>query len=42
MLLACLMADNVSVLEQTQYIERGYQNIVECLQKVGAKIEREE
>ena len=42
MLLACMMIDGKSVLNHTHYIDRGYQNIVECLNKVGAKIIRKE
>mgnify|MGYP000413434879 FL=1 len=42
MLLACLMTPGVSILNHTEFIERGYQNVIECLTQVGAKIEREE
>ena len=42
MLLSCLMTPGVSILNHTEFIERGYQNVIECLTQVGAKIEREE
>ena len=42
LLLACLMTKGISTLKNTHLIERGYQNIVECLTNIGAKIERRE
>ncbi len=40
MLLACLMAKGKSYLMNTQWIERGYQNIIHNLKLLGASIER--
>lgn len=38
LLLACLMADGTSILKNVEYIERGYENIVEILKSVGIDI----
>ncbi|PCI08474.1 MAG: UDP-N-acetylglucosamine 1-carboxyvinyltransferase [Flavobacteriaceae bacterium] len=40
LLIAALSADGVSTIHNIEQIDRGYQNIVERLQAVGAKIER--
>ncbi len=40
MVLAALAANGVSEIEDIQYIERGYEDIVEKLQKLGADIQR--
>ncbi len=40
LLIAALSADGVSTIHNIEQIDRGYQNIVERLQSVGAKIER--
>ena len=38
LLFACLCAKGTSILKNVEYIERGYENIVETLQKVNVKI----
>lgn len=38
LLLACLMADGTSVLKDIEYIERGYENIVDVLKSVNVDI----
>ncbi|MBQ9414353.1 MAG: UDP-N-acetylglucosamine 1-carboxyvinyltransferase [Clostridia bacterium] len=40
MVIAALCAQGVSIVDDIQYIERGYENIVEKLQSLGADIER--
>jgi len=40
LLIAALSADGVSTIHNIEQIDRGYQNIVERLQAIGAKIER--
>lgn len=40
MVIAALAARGVTEIEEIQYIERGYEDIVEKLQKLGADIER--
>lgn len=40
LLIAALSADGISTIHNIEQIDRGYQNIVERLQAVGAKIER--
>lgn len=40
MVIAALAAKGVTEIEEIQYIERGYEDIVEKLQKLGADIER--
>ena len=42
MVMAALAADGVSVIDETAHIERGYENIVEKLQALGADIRRVE
>ena len=42
MVVAALMADGTSEIEETAHIERGYENIVEKLQALGADIRRVE
>lgn len=39
MLIAALAADGVSEITNVQYIERGYEDIIEKLRGIGAKIE---
>lgn len=38
LLLACLMADGTSILKNVEYIERGYENIVQVLNSVNVQI----
>ena len=38
LLLACLSANGTSIIKNVEYIERGYENIVETLQSVNVKI----
>ena len=40
MVMAALAADGVSEIDETVHIERGYENIVEKLQGLGADIRR--
>ncbi|MBN2639233.1 MAG: UDP-N-acetylglucosamine 1-carboxyvinyltransferase [Bacteroidales bacterium] len=40
LLIAALSAEGTSVIENAEQIDRGYQNITERLQKLGASIER--
>ena len=40
MVLAGLIADGSTIVTNTQYIERGYEGMVEKLQSLGAHIER--
>ena len=40
--MAALAADGVSEIDETAHIERGYENIVEKLQALGADIRRVE
>ena len=40
MVMAALAADGVSEIDETAHIERGYENIVEKLQALGADIRR--
>ena len=42
MVVAALAADGVSEIDETTHIERGYENIVEKLQGLGADIRRVE
>jgi UDP-N-acetylglucosamine 1-carboxyvinyltransferase len=42
LLLAALIAKGTSTIHKAQLIERGYENVVEKLQSLGAKITREE
>lgn len=42
LLIASLMCDGESVIENAEIIDRGYENIVEKLCSVGAKIKRQE
>ena len=42
MVMAALAADGVSEVDETIHIERGYENIVEKLQALGADIRRVE
>lgn len=42
MVMAALAANGVSEIDETQHIERGYENIVEKLQALGADIRRVE
>ena len=42
MVMAALAADGVSEIDETAHIERGYENIVEKLQALGADIRRVE
>ena len=42
MVVAALMADGTSEVEEIGYIERGYENIVEKLRALGADIEKVE
>ena len=42
MVVAALAADGVSEIDETSHIERGYENIVEKLQGLGADIRRVE
>ena len=42
MVVAALMADGTSEIEEIGHIERGYENIVEKLQALGADIRRVE
>ena len=42
MVIAGLAAEGVTVVENAQYIERGYENIIEKLTALGAKITRQE
>lgn len=42
MVMAALAADGVSEIDETTHIERGYENIVEKLQQLGADIRRVE
>ena len=39
LVLAGLVADNTTIISDVEHILRGYENIVEKLQNVGAKIE---
>jgi UDP-N-acetylglucosamine 1-carboxyvinyltransferase len=39
MIVAALAANGVTDIEDIHYIERGYDNIVEKFQKLGAKID---
>ena len=38
LLLACLMASGTSILKNVEYIERGYENIIEVLQNINVNI----
>ena len=38
LLLACLLANGTSILKNVEFIERGYENIVEVLQSVNVNI----
>jgi len=38
LLLACLLAEGTSILKNVEYIERGYENIVEVLRNVQVEI----
>ncbi|MFZ2978952.1 MAG: UDP-N-acetylglucosamine 1-carboxyvinyltransferase, partial [Candidatus Magasanikiibacteriota bacterium] len=40
LVLAGLIADNTTIINEIKHVERGYENLAERLQKVGAKIER--
>ena len=40
MVIAGLAADRTTTIEDIEYIERGYENIVEKLQGLGADIRR--
>ena len=40
MIIAGLIAEGETVVSDTQYIERGYENIVEKLTALGADIKR--
>lgn len=40
MLIAAMAANGVTELEEIQHIERGYENVVDKLRSLGAKIER--
>jgi UDP-N-acetylglucosamine 1-carboxyvinyltransferase len=40
LLIAALSAEGTSVIHNIEQIDRGYENIVPRLQKIGAKIER--
>ena len=42
MVMAALSADGISEVDETIHIERGYENIVEKLQLLGADIRRVE
>lgn len=42
LLIAALVAEGTSVLHDIEHIERGYENIVEKLNQIGASIKREE
>jgi UDP-N-acetylglucosamine 1-carboxyvinyltransferase len=42
MVVAALAVDGTSEIDETSYIERGYENIVEKLQALGADIRRVE
>ena len=42
MVVAALAANGVSEIDETIHIERGYENIVEKLQQIGADIRRVE
>lgn len=42
LIIAALMADGVSEIRNIYHIERGYENIVEKLQSIGAKIWKEQ
>ena len=42
MVVAALMADGTSEIEEISHIERGYENIVEKLQGLGADIRKVE
>ena len=41
LLIAALIADGTTVIDEADYILRGYGNIVEKLRSIGAKIEME-
>ncbi len=40
MVIAALAAKGVTEIEEIQYIERGYEDLVEKLQGLGAEVER--
>jgi len=40
LVLAGLAADGETVIDRVYHIDRGYENIVKKLRKIGAKIER--
>ena len=42
LVVAALAADGVTEIDETSHIERGYENIVEKLQALGADIRRVE
>ena len=42
MLIAAMTADGVTEIEDIEYIERGYEDLVEKLQGLGADIRRVE
>jgi UDP-N-acetylglucosamine 1-carboxyvinyltransferase len=39
-LIAALSAKGTSIIHNIEQIDRGYENIVQRLQKIGAKIDR--
>ena len=39
MILCCLVAKGTSILNDVKYIERGYEDIVVILRKLGASID---
>ena len=41
LLLACMMAEGVSILNNTKYIDRGYLDLIENLNNLGACIKKE-
>ena len=42
MLIAGLIADGVTTISDIEHVLRGYENIIEKLKNIGAKIEKEE
>lgn len=42
MLIAGMIASGTTELDNVSHIERGYENFVERLQSIGAKIEKKE
>ena len=40
MVIAALVADGITEIENVRYIERGYEDILEKLSRLGAEVER--